>query len=227
MTRPVLRPKFNVIVYDETETVNEDITHGPVPAWMTEMMGAEPGSLTWWWQLGGILQSARKLADAVGGATSWDSALQFVIDAVKKEKSESRRDVVVGSVQFWGHGGPGSASMGSRRLDINSLTPGSPLYEKLVAFKDILTPNVSSVWFRSCSNFHGREGKDFAIAYRDFFNNNAVIGHTYDISALQSGTYILEPSETPGWPDDEGYEWSNLYAPHTITALRFYPPAQW
>lgn len=60
---------------------------------MFEMDGAkqEPGSNTWWWQIGGEWYTILGFADAVGKADNWEDAPQFVIDAVKKELLKSRK----------------------------------------------------------------------------------------------------------------------------------------
>ncbi len=75
-------------------------------------------------------------------------------------------------------------------------------------------------------HFMDRDERIFSVLARNFFNAK-IIGHTYKIFALQSGTYILEPDEEPEWSDEEGGVWSELFAPHTILTTRFYPPENW
>lgn len=226
MVREPLRPMFNVIVYDKTENENQNLGQTRMPDWMIEALNPDPGSLTWWWKQGGVLQSARKLADAVGEAANWTEALDFVINSYQEAKSQSGEDLVLGSVQFWGHGSPGRTYMDRDYMDVNTLTGSGDVTERLNTLKELVTSGKTSIWFRCCSLFSGEKGQDFADQYRQFFNTN-IIGHTYNISALQSGTYILEPGEEVEWPIDEGNTSSGLYEPHTITALRFYPPANW
>lgn len=227
-----LKSQFNIIVYDGTNTEAPQTNWMPQPHWYSEMTGAEPNSLTWWWSLGGVLQTALKNADAVGSAASWSEAIQFVLDAIEKEEQASGQAVPVGVIQFWGHGGPGKAMMAKERMDINSIAEGAPNYDLLQKLKSKLIPGSSAIWFRCCSAFTGTEGKSFACAYRDFFGAK-IIAHTYIITALQSGTYILEPGEEPSWSDTEGLDengnllYSEPLAPHTITALKFYPPSTW
>lgn len=226
MVREQLRPMFNVIVYDNTENENEILGQTRMPQWMIEALNPDPGSLTWWWQQGGVLQSARKLADAVGEASTWTEALDFVIQSFQQAKAKANNDLTLGVVQFWGHGSKGKTYMDKDYLDVNTLNGSSGAAQRLSTLKQLVTPGTTSIWFRCCSLFSGEKGQEFAVAYRDYFNTD-IIGHTYNISALQSGTYILEPGEEPEWPVDEGNTSSGLYEPHTITALRFYPPANW
>ncbi len=74
---------------------------------------------------------------------------------MNEDQQKSGQEVKAGTVQFWGHGLPGSASMGGNRLNKNSFVPGSNLYNKLSDFKNVLIPRESSVWFRCCDAFHG------------------------------------------------------------------------
>ena len=223
ITRIKLMRMFNIIVYDNTQIDKNIESIEMPPDEVLRLHGAEPGSYTWWWELGGVFQKARKLTDVIGDASDWDTALQFVVDAVYEERSRIGKNIQAGVVQFWSHGSPGQATIGGTILNEELLKEGS---EQLDNFKKVLIPGKSSVWFRCCQAFQNPKGKNFANKLVDF-SNCKVIGHTYKILFYQSGIHILSPGEIPDWPDDEGTEgdqWSYPSAPNTITALRFYPP---
>lgn len=217
---------LNVIVYDNTETLSKRFRRIRTPECLRNTFHMLTGGLTLWWQLGAWLFRLFGLAHKSGGASNWKEAFELVVNAVNEEKVRTGKEVRAGIVQFWGHGWFGKACMGDSVLT-KAPPNDSELKDSLDAFKNILAVGESSVWFRCCSAFHESVGKQFACAMRDFLGVK-VIGHTYIIHVFQSGTHILSPNESPDWSDDEGgNKESTLCAPHTICALRFYPPRDW
>jgi hypothetical protein len=174
-----------------------------------------------------LLQCYAGNVDLIVAADSWGNALQEIVEAV--EEHSVHRPWRIGSLQFWGHGFDGNALMGAERLNKNSFLPSAPHHDALLKVKQLLHPKGGSVWFRCCQPFRGPEGKAFALAAVDFFGV-PVVGHTFIIWLIQSGTQVLKPGKRPQWPDDQGFgqkvtdPWSDPLRKKTISALRFHPP---
>lgn len=202
---------LNVVVFDTTER--------RFPA------------LTAWWRLGGRCARAAGYADVVIGADSWESALGQMCEAVR-ERSRTHDRANIGLLQFWGHGTDGAMLIAGKRLDTESLLPESRLWPVLDELRRAMDPARGRLWFRGCNTFRGEEGRRFAQNTAAFFGV-PVVGQTFIIWALHSGTHVLEPDATPDWTTEEGVaskrhsggRWSAPFRPHTISAIRFYPPA--
>ncbi len=148
------------------------------------------GWLTRSWALGASLYRTFRALDEVYPVYLWTEALNIVAETKPTE------------VQFWGHGAPGIAAIGEEYLSIHSLRPFNHLYPLLHAAGRALTPN-STWWFRTCSTFHGTEGKEFAQAFTNLLGCRTA-AHTQIIGPFQSGLHTLTPGQTPYWPDEEG-----------------------
>ncbi|MGE0703715.1 MAG: hypothetical protein AB7F99_05830 [Vicinamibacterales bacterium] len=211
---------LNVVVFDSTQTQ------------------LVPG-LTYWWRAGSTLARMAGRVDVVVRADDWTPALREIAAAVRS-RSTPDCPARIGQMQFWGHGCDGAMLLAGRRLDTRSFARESPHRPLLDELRSLMDANQGSVWFRGCNTFRGDEGGRFAREAADFFGV-PVVGHTFIIWALQSGTHILAPGETPGWSTSEGVRgrarrlsftpwarsdslWSAPFRPRTIPALRLAPP---
>jgi hypothetical protein len=88
------------------------------------------------------------------------------------------------------------------------------------------------LWFRTCSTFHGQEGKEFAASVTNVLGK-PVAAHTHIIGVLQSGLHVARPGVLPKWSSVEGYDnkkrgvkESGLFSPNTISFLDYQVPAK-
>lgn len=214
---------INVVVLDKTETPPPPTFPKDKPKIIAALNNLDPRGLTFWWRAGGALDLLLGKADAVVQADSWDSALQGACKAATQRKAK------IGSLQFWGHGSDGTAYMAGEPLNIRSFDPTGSHFARLGELRDQMHPKEGSIWYRCCQPFRSASGKKFASRTAGFFKVPAV-GHTFITWALQSGTHVLKPGQTPDWADDEGHGkknddlWSDPFRTHTISCLKFFPP---
>lgn len=192
-------------------------------------------SLTFWWKTGGLLDRALQFADVVSGAANWKEALDAVEQAVAAHTQKTGHATTIASLQFWGHGSPGAAYMGSNSTPFTrvTLSPGGEFHAQAQRIAALMHPTQGHVWFRCCMPFQGEPGHALAQAACAAFGCIAV-GHTFTIHALQSGTRILRPGHKPDWDTDEGIHKrgrrkgeeiiSGPLRRRTITMFRLYPP---
>ena len=227
------KPKgaIHVIVYDSTQ----------VPAAGAKTIGdrvrsvIDPSqSLTFWWKLGSFLDQAIAFADYAVDAASWEEAFAGIEAAVEKETAKGKGPVRIASLQFWGHGSPGRAYMGSGpALSTSTMKPGGPLHDAVRKVAGHLHDTQGHVWFRCCAPFQGSVGHEFAKTAATTFSAT-VVGHTFLIHALQSGTRVLRQGAQPDWDTDEGIdkrgkdkgelELSGPLRVRTVSMFRLYPP---
>ena len=124
-------------------------------------------------------------------------------DAVQEMKKHLTQDCEIISIQFWGHGSPGTMylcthpSVGSNGTvtigDFTSSGPFAPLLPYIS--KDAL------IVFKGCNTFSKQQGHDFAEAAANFFNcriggHNAPIGY----KLRYPGYHEISPGQKPHWP---------------------------
>ncbi|NJO12676.1 MAG: hypothetical protein HC872_03510 [Gammaproteobacteria bacterium] len=83
---------------------------------------------------------------------------------------------------------------------------------RLVLLRRTLCDADAEIYYRSCSGFQGKTGKDFAKVSADFWRSE-VVGHTKIIALTQPGKRSLRPCQEPYWPDAEGSEASAAKKP--------------
>jgi hypothetical protein len=221
---------INVIVYDKTNV--------PPPGARTVGDRVKTAfntheSLTFWWKVGSFLDQAVAFADYTAGAASWDEAFDGVLEAVDRESRKTGKPATIASLQFWGHGSPGTAFMGGDDLGKVSVAPGGEEHPLAAKVAERMHPRQGHVWFRCCSAFQGQRGHDFARRAATTFRV-PVVGHTFIIHALQSGTRVLRPEGAPDWELDEGIKKrgrekgkdlvSGPLRVRTVSMFRLYPP---
>jgi hypothetical protein len=175
-----------------------------------------PGFNQWFlcltWKIGCFLHKLFGKLDAYYGAESWDAAFAWLEHQPKP----------LTSIQYWGHGSPGSVWLAQKALPstrfrgiIPSVTPDTVL------------------WFRTCSTFQGQRGYDFS-KYLTTLLNCTVAGHTRVIGVFQSGLHTRKPNQEPGWPleeKDKGPAWlvgmGIQFGNNTIFCLRSSIPKGW
>ena len=219
---------WNAVVSDDTDT--KSILDVEWPDWMGKMFQAAPTSLSWWWKLGSVLQSAAKNADWYSSFSTWEAALNVLLQQVRKAKQAGEK---IGLIQFWGHGSPGNSYIGkSSPLGTEDLFRAGR-YRLLLDMlrEELADEKQAGLWFRNCSVFHGGKGHEFARGFSDFLGCT-IVAHTYLISGLQSGLHVLMPGEQVDWSLDEGGiteedGMSGPNEPNTILATEFYPPRGW
>jgi len=199
------KPKgaVNIIVYDNTNvppagayTVGDRVRS----AFNTHE------SLTFWWKLGSLIDQVRGFADYSVPAATWDEAFRGIKEAVAAEADKTGEPATIASLQFWGHGSPGAAYMGSASggvLRASTLNTGGQFHTAAREVAGLMHPKEGHVWFRCCMPFQGASGQAFATAAASAFQA-PVVGHTFTIHALQSGTRVLQPGQRPDWDEDEG-----------------------
>jgi len=179
--------------------------------------------LTQSWFAGGSLYRTLRFIDYVKPVDSWEEALEWLCEVKPDEK--------ISTIQFWGHGSPGSFYINKKRVHVNTKKT-----EHLDGYVDELKERLaedSMWWFRTCASFHGSEGRVFAQDWSNFFGCSAA-GHTYNIGPLQSGLHSIHPGEKPSWSKEEGKNRKDgsilgswFTAPNTITCLRGSIPRGW
>lgn len=181
-------------------------------------------SLTMSWVLGAKLYKGTRSVDHAKGVSSWAEALDWLntFDGITQ-------------IQFWGHSGPGVASIGGEALSLRSRSH-EDLGPKLMMLKTKLAPGAIW-WFRSCALFCGTRGQEFAQGFAEHMNCK-VAAHTHIIAMWHSGLHTISPGEAPSWPLTEGIElgtpdriekikWSKPWYKHTIVCLRGSIPKGW
>lgn len=164
------------------------------------------------WRIGCFLHKLFGKLDDYHAATSWEDAFAWL---------ESRQKPLL-SIQYWGHGSPGTAWLAQKRLDQTQ-------------FKRLVTKVVPEtiLWFRTCSTFQGKAGYDISH-YLTTLLNCTVAAHTRIIGVFQGGLHTRKPNQEPSWPLDEGeFKDSKLagmglkWGPNTIICLRASVPKGW
>jgi len=183
--------------------------------------------LAYTWFAGGRLYRWLRWLDKVKAVTSWDEALDYLIEAGAKEE--------ISQVQFWGHGLWGSAYIGRDRLSTSALKK-EPIREKIHTLSNLMSPGALW-WFRTCQTYGTEKGHAFAKEFTNAFGCRTAAS-THIIGPLQSGCHSLLPGQEPHWSVDEGVEsrpegkppvgkWSSLSSPNTIFALQGHLPSDW
>lgn len=131
---------------------------------------------TWAWK-----QKQAGECDAVLGANSWLSAVQWVLSFPKVE-----------SIQFWGHGSSGTAWCGG---DFLRPAVWAPVSELLMS--------DGYFWLRTCYSFKGPNGRYFAQALSKNLGCT-VVGHTKLIGITQPGLQVLKAGQKALWEDESG-----------------------
>ncbi len=219
---------INIVVYDKTETQPPSTFPNKIPKKIGNLKDISPFSLTFWWKTGGKLNQMDDGAEILIGATTWKGALQSIVRELRKRSDDKK--ATIGSLQFWGHGTDGAMLIGDTSLGADDFEEGSPFAKQLSEIREHLDPKQGSVWFRGSHTFRGKEGHGFAEAAAGFFKT-PVVGHTYLIWLLQSGTQILKPGKRPDWLASQGKgrvnaPWSDASRPLTVSLLKQHPPTR-
>jgi len=135
------------------------------------------------WAIGAALQKFAGTADETYGALSWDDALSWL--AAKPAGT-------LISIQYWGHGSPGTAYLAGQPLPLNKF---------IATVKSKVTP-LSLVWWRVCSSFQGAQGYTFSKRLADELNC-VIAGFTRVIGPMQGGLHTRKPNTEPSWPVTE------------------------
>jgi len=179
------------------------------------------------WITGGLFYRLFRGVEVTRGFLDWPDAIEW-LSTVEEDKK-------INSIQFWGHGSPGRVWINGEYLSIRSLLPTSPHRDLLLKLKSRLTPE-STIWFRSCNVFAGKEGQMFATAFCQFMNCR-IAAHTFIVGPWQSGLHTINPGEQPSWSKEEGVGknpdgttkllWSKPWSPNTIFCLTGKIPKGW
>lgn len=163
------------------------------------------------WFLGCWIQKLFGKVDKYYGTTSGADAIEWLC----------KQPGTFTSIQYWGHGSPGSVWVSQKLLHIPSF----------VVLKDKVTPETV-IWFRTCSTFQGASGHTFSKILSNLLNC-IVAGHTRIIGPVQGGLHTRKPGTDPSWPVEEGElpkSWwpSHLtWGPHSIFCLTTKIPDGW
>lgn len=163
------------------------------------------------WLLGCFLQKLFGLVDEYYGASSWDDALAWLL----------QRPGVLTSIQYWGHGSPGTVWLAGKMLPREHLLP---LKAK--------TNAQSLLWWRTCSSFQGSAGYAFSAELANSLEC-VVAGHTRIIGLFQGGLHTRRPQEPARWDAAEGEPSSSwlpswaLWGPNTIWCFQTKIPDGW
>lgn len=216
---------LRVVCWDATDTGRFRLGHTGENGTSNVRVGLSPA----WW-VGAKLHALARRVSGVEyhqrGVRSWGEAMRFAVDCARAAKTP------LTELQVWGHGGWGFMDLGETRLQRSAF---AAMREDLDALSYVLSPDAQ-VWLRCCSAFGGHEGRRFGPALADRLRTR-VVGHTYVIGVLQSGTHSLAPGESPAWPLSEGVEMngdeprcakgSGPREPNTLGCLRLDLPAGW
>lgn len=149
--------------------------------------------------------------DAQGnlGAIDWNEIVDWLLSRGEIEP--------ITEIQYWGHGGPGYAHVGSKSINQHM--------DRLFELRSVLAPDCL-FWLRTCSSFRGEAGQEFARRLTDALGCR-VAAHTYKIGfPYHSGLHSLMPGQDPYWPLREGEKkngttkWSQPFAPNTINMFQ-------
>jgi hypothetical protein len=144
-----------------------------------------PGVQQWFlklsWLLGCFFQKLFGKVDDYKGVSSLDDLLDWLC----------YRDERLVSVQFWGHGSPGTIWIGGKPYKAKDFLSLKPRVQA-----------DSVVWFRACSVFQGALGHAFSGTLADGLGCT-VAGHTRIIGLFQGGLHTRKPSTYPSWPASE------------------------
>jgi len=211
---------LRVVVWDATDVGRFRAGHDGANGTADVHIGLSPA----WWVGARLHAVARRLSGIeyhARGVRSWDEALRFASTCAHTAQAP------LTELQVWGHGGWGFMDLGDTRLDRAALASAA-MREPLDALADVLAVDAQ-VWLRCCSAFGGRAGRAFAPALATRLRAR-VVGHTYVIGVLQSGTHSLDPGDRPTWPLEEGVvirngephsaKTSGAREPRTIGCLR-------
>ena len=188
---------LRVVVWDRTDLGRRRRGHDGARGTANVRLGLAPA----WWIGAKLYAFARQVEGArffARGVASFDEAIRFAVACTGRTQSP------LTELQMWGHGGFGFMDLGESRLDRAALAPSHPLAGPLDLLRDALADD-GQVWLRCCSSFGGSEGRAFGPALAERLGTR-VVGHTYVIGAVQSGTHSLSPGEVPMWPVDEGVQ---------------------
>lgn len=179
------------------------------------------------WITGGYLYKAFHGIEEVKGCLGWEQALKFLISIQPGKK--------INSIQFWGHGSPGTVWINGEALNMRSLLASSRHRQLLLQLKERLSPETT-IWFRSCNVAAGPEGQMFVKSLSQLLGCK-VAAHTFVVHVLQGGLHTVNPGQEPDWPLDEGIEvgkdgnlkilWTKPWSPNTLTCLTSKIPEGW
>lgn len=184
-------------------------------------------ALAYSWLAGGKLYRIMRSLDKVKGVSSWEEALDWIIEQGKIEP--------ISQIQFWGHGSWGRVWIGKQALGVKTIRNPGILRDKLSDVKKYLADDAL-IWFRTCSTFGNTSGKTFAKEFTEWMSCK-VAAHTHIVGWWQGGLHSLKPGQEPYWPDDEGVKtlsngkqdsiWSTRKTPNTIICLNGHLPEGW
>jgi hypothetical protein len=199
--------KFDVMFYDASKWAGEQLRL----SWIT----------------GGHFYKMFRSLEEVKGCLGWHEALEYLISVQPERK--------IDSIQFWGHGSPGTVWINGETLNMRSLLASSKHRALLLKLKERLSSD-SVVWFRSCNVAATSEGQLFMQSLANILGCR-IAAHTFIVHPWQSGLHTVGPGEEPDWPVDEGVSVnkdgslkmliSKPWSPNTVFCLTSKIPKGW
>jgi hypothetical protein len=163
------------------------------------------------WAIGSRLQKLFGAVDEYYGASSWTEAALWL---------QTRNTSSFSSIQYWGHGSPGTVWLNSKPIPKN-------IFDVVLSK---LQPQ-SVIWFRTCSTFQNAQGQRFSENLANSLNC-IIAGHTRIVGLLQGGLHTRMPHTAASWPIEEGEPKTVLpswlyWGNNTITCLQTKIPKNW
>lgn len=178
----------------------------------------KPSLLDESWGAGAFSMWLRGRTEGMLGALSWKEVFKWL-------RQRSDEHGLINEVQLWMHGTPGEAYINGERL-----TDFIEGYKDI--FKTFMVPK-GLWWFRTCSTFQGKEGKEFARDFTELMGCK-VAAHTFNIGCpTHSGLHSILPGQMPNWDNNEGVskdgssKRSYFWRPNTIPFWRNTIPLGW
>jgi len=144
------------------------------------------------WNVGSTLAINSGDFDAIIRVTTVDMIFNCLKEIFDKNKYKIKE------IQYWGHGGPGSISVGDEQFNIYYMNTSSVF--KIFKDNNILEKDCL-LWLRTCSTFKGLEGRSFALALTKELPV-IVAGHLVTIGITQNKLVCLKTGEDTWWQDD-------------------------
>jgi hypothetical protein len=185
-----------------------------------------PGALGTLWKVAAFGDAAPRPATyVIQSGENMEELLENILETYAEKDCDCTDEV-----QFWSHGSSGngawiSGSQGGKSQmvagDFNipgietygddRTLPGyqeweaklTPYQRRMLLLRRTICDSNSTIYYRSCQAFQGKEGQEFAKASSDFWRCD-VSGHTKSIGLSQPGKHTLSPCQEPDWPAAEG-----------------------
>lgn len=132
------------------------------------------------WGIGCFLLKLFGKIDAYKGVGNWKDAKTWILS----------QPAPVHELQYWGHGSSGTPWLS-----------GVPVRSGQWAELRLKFAPHSTIWFRCCSVFQGKEGKAFAENIASLIGQ--CVGHTKTVGIFQPGMRVLRANKPAYWSDEE------------------------